>query len=412
MKILNIFLPLLIVTILSISCDEKYRNGEFDVDESLMPKNRTDRPNFPSVVTASYDEYCDKIVISWMPAIRASAYDLYKNEQIIAQGLTDTFYIDTDADTIDTEYAVYSKNPNGDSEIATTDVGRMAVIPNTPSHFEASDGEFESRVDLSWEAVNFAHSYVLKRGDVILSDTITGNTFSDNSEAPTEPTNYTLIAVSACGESNATTTTGYCDPLVAFSKPLEVNFEGFVVGTLKTADTFEGFIPRFNFGNAPNAHGVVEIKGDNTKYLNVQLLGDKSSIQLLLPEMELLVGQSYTLSFDIKSASTVSLHMGTDQTGNNFMGQFTDNYFLPVEKSVDNDNALGVLLEGTDEWKSYSFDFPQTGTATSDLDADPEALGWSLGTIQDGEQFPIIQINMWAKNGSYAIDNVKVEMIK
>lgn len=394
------------------ACTEQYNAGEFETESNLMPEARTDAPLTPTALIASYDDYCDKVELAWTPTPRTTGYDVYKDGVLIAQNLTDTSYVDTEALTVDTEYKVYSKNVNGTSETELISVGRMAATPPTPVNFTATDGVYEAKVDLSWEEANFAQYYKIYKNGELLADNVEGTTFSDNENAPEVATEYSVVAVSVCGESPAAIETGYCDPLVAFRVPFDENFEGFTPGVLATVDDFMGYRPRFQFVDAPNANGTVEIKSDNTKYLDLDVYNDKASIQLILPQVELLVGESYTISFDLKAPVGVNpnLHMGTDVSGDGMMGKYIDNYFLPTLENTKNGNAFGVVCGGSGEWKSYSFDFPATGVETKDPDPDPVALGWTLRTIEEGEQNPIIQIQMWKKNGTYAIDNIKIEL--
>ncbi len=414
MKNYKILLLTLMVALIGLAgCLEFDMLGEFEADETYMPDARTDGPESPATFFASYDDYCDKIVLSWVPTVRSSSYDLYKDGTLLAGELADTSYVDMEAIAVDTEYWVVAKNENGESQDSTFAIGRMADIPPTPGNFIATDGEYEAKVDLSWDVTDYATHYRVVRDGVVLGDTVVGTTFSDDVDAPEVETEYSLIAVSVCGESGAVTNTGYADPMVAFRVALDENFEGFTAGILTSVDDFGGFKPRFQFVDAPNQNGTVEIKTDNSKYMDLDVFNDKASIQFYFPEITLIPGESYRLTFDMKAPQNVALHMGTDETGDGFMGKFIDNYFLPTLENTKNGNAFGVVLGGTGEWKSFSYDFPQTGTATQDPDPDPAALGWTMGTIQEGdEEHPLIAFQMWSKNGTYAVDNIKIELIK
>ena len=401
----------LILGILVSACEEIKTVGEFDADETLMPAARTDAPFASSNLIASYDDYCDRVMLDWVPSVRTTSYDVYRDGILIGQDISDTTFTDMDAPSVDATYTVFSKNMNGSSDQYASAVGRRGEVPVSPITFSATDGAFEAKVDLTWDEVNFAKYYIIKRGATVLNDSVVGNAYADDVDAPTEATEYSIIAVGVCGQSDPVTDMGYCDPLLAFSVPLNENFEGFKLGALTAAD-FNSWMPRFQFNNAPNNDGDVIIKDDNTKYMDLKVKNGKSSIQLIFPEVDLLVGKSYTISFDIKAPQIVSLHMGVDLTGDGFMGKFVDDYFLPTTENTKNGNAFGINLGGTGEWKSYSFKFPMTGTATQDNDPDPEALGWTLGTIQEGQENPRIQFQMWSKNGTYAVDNIKIELIK
>jgi hypothetical protein len=412
-KIINIYLALAIIATGFVACDELETNDVFEVDESFIPAPNPNPPVTPTGLLVSNDEFCDRVELSWMPTVRTTAYDVYKNGELIAQDLTDTSYVDMEALNTDTEYTVISKNGNGNSESSVAAIGRMSDTPSAPDNFTASNGEYEEKVDLSWDAANFAKFYIVKRGNTVLGDSVIGTAFSDSEDAPQEDTEYSVSAVSVCGESSPSIAIGKADSLLKYSIVLDENFEGFTMGSLTTAESFSGFKPYFQFQPAPDVNGDIEVMGDNTKYLHFKVKNGKSSIQLKLPEISLIVGKSYTLSFDIKGAQAVNLHMGLDaEGGNGSMGQWADTYFLPTTKNSKNANAMGIKLADISDWKSYSFDFPASGTATDDPYPSTASSGWILGPILEGQENPIVQLQIWSKNGYFALDNIKIELIK
>ena len=111
-----IILTLMALLIGIAACTEFGLLGEFEVDETYIPDARTDGPESPSTFFASYDDYCDKVVLSWIPTVRTTSYDLYKSGALLAGDLTDTSYVDMDAISIDTEYWVVAKNEKGESQ--------------------------------------------------------------------------------------------------------------------------------------------------------------------------------------------------------------------------------------------------------------------------------------------------------
>jgi hypothetical protein len=412
-----IFISLLAVLVLA-ACNELEQMGIFDLDETYLPDARIDGPENPATFIASYDEYCDKIVLSWVPTVRTTSYNLYKDGTLLAGDLADTSYVDMEAIAVDTEYWVVSKNEKGESQDSTFAIGRMAETPSTPANFLATEGEYADKVSLTWDPADFAIYYIISREGVVIADSALGTTYVDSNDPPETATEYSIKAVSVCGESGMATSSGYSDPLVAFRVPFVEDFEGYPVGPLTTLESFGGFRPRFQFQDAPHANGFVEIKDDNSKYVDLSLATGQKSIQFIFPEFDsLLVGESYTLSFDIKAPQTVSLHMGTDVSEDGFMGKFIDNYFIPTLENEKNGNAWGLELLGTGEWKSYSFDFPQTGDGVPRVNAtdpmsDPDLSALTLRTIEEGEQKPIIQFQMWSEDGTYAIDNIKIELVQ
>ncbi|MBR8536149.1 hypothetical protein KDU71_11320 [Carboxylicivirga sediminis] len=426
----NIFLTLLTATMVFAGCEEQYTIGDFETDATLTPGPRTDGPIAPAAIVASYDDFCDKVEINWMPTVRTTAYDVYKNGEVLAAGLTDTFYVDTEAMTVDTEYTVYSVNANGDSETSAMTVGRMAATPAAPTNFEATDGAYESKVDLSWDAVDFAQHYIVKRGDVVLSDAVIGTTFSDSDNAPTEAAEYTLIAVSVCGESTEVTTTGYCDPLIAFRFPINENFDGYDVGfNLSSMDLFQHMIQYDPLGG-PGTFTVTDetsvsgAKSAKVIYNDVNAnTSAAGSIQLIFSNFSLLEGERYRISYKLKCTIPTSMHIAVDGdgSGNPSKGDGVDNYLLPTAVNTKNGNLYGIQMDAKPEWTEVSYEFPATGDLVqNDLDPDATALAWTPTTIQAGQETPLISITYWVgknkapnlQNPPIYLDDLKIELIK
>ncbi len=426
----NIFLFLLTMTMVFAACDDQYTVGEFDVDESLVPAYRTDEPMAPSSMMASYDSYCDKVELSWMPTVRTTAYDVYKDGQVLVQGVTDTFYVDTEANSVDTEYLVYSKNANGASETAVSSVGRKALVPVRPENFEATNGEYESKVDLTWDAVDFAQYYIIKRGDVVITESAIGTSFSDNVDAPTEPTEYTIRAVSVCGESGESSTTGYCDPLIAFRFPVNENFDGYDLGfNLSSMDLFRHMI-QYDPTGGPGTFTVTDetsvsgSKSAKVVYNDVNAnTSAAGSIQLIFSNFSLLEGERYRISYKMKCTIPTSMHIAIDgdESGNPSKGDGVDNYLLPTAVNTKNGNLFGIQMAAKPEWTEVSYEFPATGDLVqNNLDPDATALGWAPATIQAGQETPLISITYWVgknkapnlQNPPIYLDDLKIELIK
>ncbi|MCD6355522.1 MAG: hypothetical protein J7L95_08230 [Prolixibacteraceae bacterium] len=424
----NIFLALLLTLLVVGACNEEYKMGEFDADSSLMPGARTDGPLDPSAIVASYDDYCDKVVLSWMPTARTTAYDVYRNGELLAQDIVDTSYVDSDALTSDTEYAVYSKNVNGKSEGSKSAIGRMSAIPLVPENFTATDGEFEAKVGLSWDAADFAKHYVVKRAGVVLSDNVTGTSFFDDVNAPEEETEYSVIAVGVCGESAEAKTTGYCDPLVAFRIPFQEDFESASVGTPLTD---LGFATNFGWKATHTGEAVVKVRVDGSdRYGSLKQTGDGLGAALTFPTVELVVGKRYQISFDVKSGAVVSLFMrNTDD--NKYL-----EYLIPSDEHTgknNNNQGRGIQnIGGTGEWVTFTQDFPyttskapidQTGDGTNATGKKPNNIHdtgrtdqstWTASTITEAQKSPYIEVSIYnaAALDGWGIDNIKIEMLK
>ena len=382
---------------------------EEDLTGGVIPPNEN-VPGTPSgfqVISA-----CGQVELVWDSIYLASSYEVHADGQLVADGLKSASYTHPINHSDLVEFSVFARNQYGLTEVPTKASGKVLGSPSTIENLVASDGEFAAKVNLSWDAVEFATHYRITRGGQLLADNVAGTLYSDETDVPEEPTEYGVVAVGDCGETAEVKTTGYCDPLIAFAVPFSTDFEDLPLGELTSG--FGGFRPRFKYVDAPNENGKVYGNDDHTKYMYLDLVPSGKSIQLLFPSFELLEGKNYRITFDIKTSHNVSLHMGIDKNGDGFVTKGADDYFMPTTVNPKNGNAAGLNLAGTGEWKSYSFDFPQSGTATGDTDPDPSALGWTLGTIQPGQEKPIFQIQCW--NGkaamNIAIDNIKIELLK
>ena len=419
----NIFLALITTFMVVAGCNEQFEAGEFDVDESLMPEPTP--PNAPSAIIASFDNYCDRVEVNWMPSVRTLSYDLYKDGQLLAENLTDTFFVDNEANGDETEYTVRSTNPNGDSVEPASSIGRMASAPSGPSNFEATDGLLDRKVDLSWDAANFALYYVIKRGDVVLNDNFVGTSFSDVVDVPIEETEYSVMAVGACGQSDFITNTGYYDP----SLPLNENFDDYEDGfNLSSLNNFQHIFQYDATGGpgsftASSDDAVSGTQSAKAVYDDVNANTSKAgAVTIRFKELYLIEGERYRISYKLKCTVPTSMHMAVDVDGSGgpSKGDGIGGYLLPSFMKP-NGNLTGIQLSATSEWKEISYEFPSTGAlADGNLDPDATALGWQPTTIQAGQENPIMALTYWVgknkapnkQNPPIYIDDLKIEMIK
>ena len=422
MEKIKILFFALSAALLIASCDSTPELGQFEADESLMQEYRTDGPMAPGQLTASFDDFCDKVELSWTPSVRTSTYDVYKDGALLAQGLTEPAYIDSEAQTIATEYWVYAVNAHGNSLDSASATGRMATTPSEPLNFSATDSEYEAKVDLTWDAADFAKFYRVSRGTTVLSDSVVGNAFSDNTNAPQEETEYSIVAVGVCGESAAVTDMGKADSMMKYSIIINENFDGLDVGY--DMSTNEMFSYRFNY-NALGGPGTLTVTDEvsGTKCLKAihddpATTASAKSTQIVLENFNLLVGQRYRISFKIKSAGNSSLHIAVDSDNDGIPSKndTQDSYLLPTSVNDKNGNLMGIKIEGADEWKTFSYEFPTTGTGSQDWDVDPSTTDWVAATIQPGQENPKIMIAQWIAKTATApgilIDDLIIELIK
>jgi len=407
-------------------CHEYAIQGEFEAISSFVPDQRADSPKSPDRLVASYDDYCDKIVLSWMPSVRTSTYDLYKNGELLAGDLVDTFYTDLEALPVDSEYWIIAKNVNGESDSAYA-IGRMADVPPDVINFSATDGEYETKVVLTWDPADYAKYYEISRGGVLIADSVVGTAYSDT-QAPQELTEYSIRAISLCGQSGLVTASGRADTLLKYSIIIDENFDGLETGFDLT--TLDMFFTRFNFTTGgPGTFTVSEVDAvSGTKcaqaILNedkIETLTSQRSIQIVFDDVYLLVGQRYRISYKIKTPATTSLHIAIDTDGNTFPSKTdgVDAYLIPTAVNPNNGNLYGINVSPSPEWKTVSYEFPYSGTGVADNDPDPETLGWVPTTIQVGQEHPKIMIAQWVGKGTFdgicpavLLDDIKIELIK
>lgn len=422
-KLIFIIVPALIFI---GSCTKLDTVGEFDLDPNYLPEERTDGPLAPLLMTASYDEYCDMVILSWEPTTRTTGYDIYRAGSLIADNIADTSFTDTEAVSVDTEYWVFAKNENGASIDSAFTVGRKGDVPPDPVSFSASDGEFESKVELTWDDVDFAKYYIVMKDGVVMNDSVTGNAYADNVDVPQVDTEYSLIAVGPCGQSSAVSDFGKADSLLKYSIIMDENYDGLDEGFDLSADPF--YFPRFKYTDyGPGTLLVSTIdysspaKCAEAKLNDPSTLESSASIQIVFQDFELLVGQRYRISYNIKTPAPTSMHIGVvdDENGipNKIYG--VESYLLPTAVNPKNNNLYGIKVSASPEWRTVSYEFPATGTGSSDVDPDPEALGWTPTTIQAGQEMPKIMIAQWVGKGGFdgvcpsiLIDDLKIELIK
>ncbi len=205
-KIIILFIALISTAIAFSGCDSPYTLGEFEANESMLPDPNPNPPQAPTGMIASYDDYCDRIDISWDTIPRASSYSVYMGETIIAEDISETSFTYFEAPDVETEYRVFANNHNGSSLNYAAVIGKRGGIPDAPTNFSASKGTSAS-VILTWDETEHAQWYQLLVEGNLLADSITTTYFLDEN-GPLTLTEYSLKAYSVCGASDWVTDYG------------------------------------------------------------------------------------------------------------------------------------------------------------------------------------------------------------
>jgi len=123
----------------------------------------------PENVTATDGDFTDKIHITWDRSVGAAFYDIYRAEDFAAAktrlgSTTGTTFDDTTADCcIDYYYWVKAKKGGEESDFFYSDIGYRNCPVAAPANVNASDGDYEEAVLVTWHASAGATSYDIYR---------------------------------------------------------------------------------------------------------------------------------------------------------------------------------------------------------------------------------------------------------
>jgi hypothetical protein len=416
-KLRYIFLAFTAVTMLMLSCE-----FEEDLSGGIVPPNKN-VPGTPSglVVTSA----CGQIELSWDSIYLASTYEVYADDQLAAEGITETNYIYVpEADNFDlVELTVKARNANGATEVGTVGSGVQYGPPPTPVDFEATDGDYKSVV-LSWNMTDIAEFYRIYRGDDLIADNLTEMVYYDNDNTPSSATEYKVVAVRACGESDAAINTGYGNPSLVFVEDFEFSVENDLLTGL-------GFTTNFGWKESHTGEALVQVRVDGSDhYGSLKQTGDGLGAALTFPTIELAVGKRYQISYDVKCGVGVSMFIRNSAT-NKYL-----EYLLPSDEhngGNNNNQGRGVQnIGGTGEWVTFTQDFPyttslapidQTGDGTNPNGKKPNNIHdtgrtdqstWTASTITEDQKSPYIEISIYNAESlvGWGIDNIRIEAIE
>ena len=130
-------------------------------------------PPPPDGVTASYDRYLDKILVSWNDVSGARRYEVWRStseqgdyERIGEVDGSMTSYEDRNVEAgQDYYYRVKACNRFGCSDFSAAARGRVRATPPAPTGLRASQGDFPDKVLLTWDASQGATGYDIQRAE-------------------------------------------------------------------------------------------------------------------------------------------------------------------------------------------------------------------------------------------------------
>ena len=233
----------------------------------------------PESLVASNGLYTDKITLTWGGVEDAVLYQIYRNEQLIAETTT-VFYEDTAVTSL-SSYSYFVKSFNGVvvSDKSNVDLGWLKLQP--PTNLTATNGTFDDRILLGWNYIIGATSYTVYRGKI---EDLT-----------------TDIDINLLTEIVTTAFNSYEDKFL-----LQSNQEYFYVVVAKsdisTSDSSDYVVGKINQQPAKAPLNVIATNGEFTDKVLVTWIAIQPNVEYYIYRSGLLLGTTRATSFDDTTA--------------------------------------------------------------------------------------------------------------
>ena len=159
---------------------------------SFTTGGSTTPPSPPLNITASDGAYTDRIIISWDASGGADKYRVFRDGTNIAE-VTDISYSDMSVTLWQNyNYYVQAGNAVGWSANSASNTGYAGDL-SPPTGITASDGMFDDRIRVTWNASVGATKYQLYRDGKIIAN-VTDSTYDDMSVVQWQSYDYTVKA--------------------------------------------------------------------------------------------------------------------------------------------------------------------------------------------------------------------------
>ena len=167
-------------------------------------------PEAPTSVVASDGTSATKVTVTWVAAIGATGYDIFRDGGVTkigsSVGIATTFTDTTALATTTHTYAVKTVTAAGSSVASASDTGYVVLA--TPLGLTATDGTSFANVGLSWSAVTGSTGYQITRSDsTSVLTTTSGNaatTFIDTTAIIGQIYSYSVVATATNPIFNST----------------------------------------------------------------------------------------------------------------------------------------------------------------------------------------------------------------
>ncbi|MCP1674570.1 fibronectin type 3 domain-containing protein [Natronocella acetinitrilica] len=156
----------------------------------------------PQGLSATSGTSTEHVALSWQPMDFADSYEIERDGSVIAT-VGAPGYNDTTATPNTTHsYRVRAVNAAGTSPYSAVAEGLRLGVASAPTGVSASNATHPARINVSWQPVAFAESYVLERDGVAIA-TLSATSYQDSAVDPLVAHSYRVRAVNAAGTSEA-----------------------------------------------------------------------------------------------------------------------------------------------------------------------------------------------------------------
>ena len=168
--------------------------------------NTPEAPDAPTGLVATAQS-SSSIALSWDAVDGAESYNVYIGNYKLASGLETTSYTATDLESAE-KFCFTVKAVREDVESAAsnescaTTLAEAPNVPSVPTNLVAT-AQSSSSISLTWSTVAGAESYKVFRNSVEVKAGITGTSYVDTGLNPNTTYSYTVKAVNATGDSEA-----------------------------------------------------------------------------------------------------------------------------------------------------------------------------------------------------------------
>jgi alpha-tubulin suppressor-like RCC1 family protein/fibronectin type 3 domain-containing protein len=171
--------------------------GNYSAESSLVISNIDKIPLKPSLTLSANET---SVVASWTNINNATEYELKRDGVTIYTG-SDLQYTDTNLyPNTSYTYSIVAKNSYGSSEADVKTVKTLLPIPAKPN---LNATPTYNSVSLSWEPVQYAESYIVKRGSTKIYEG-SNLSYEDTGLSPETKYYYSISAKNSSGESEET----------------------------------------------------------------------------------------------------------------------------------------------------------------------------------------------------------------